>query len=159
MRMRTRTSARRGFTLIEVLLVLTILGLLAAVAIVGFTGQKESAKIKTTTLLLHEVGTAIGLYDNDIGHYPTEEEGGLNALITKPTFEDEVIAEQWHGPYLEKEPRDAWSRPLTYEFIGATGTAAGTATGDKPYHLWSNGPDGQSGTEDDIKNWSDEKGR
>jgi general secretion pathway protein G len=157
MRMRTRTSARRGFTLIEVLLVLTILGLLAAVAIVGFTGQKEKAKKDTTGLLLGEVETAINLYENNIGHYPTEEEGGLNALLTKPTFEDEVIAEQWQGPYLEKEPRDAWGRPLTYEFVGATGTAA--ETGDEPYHLWSNGPDGQSGTEDDIKNWSDEKAR
>lgn len=153
--MRTRERSRRGFTLIEVLLVLTILGLLATVAIVSFSGQKESAKIKTTTILLHEVGTAINLYDNDIGHYPTEEEGGMNALLTKPTFEDEVMAEQWHGPYLEKEPRDAWGRPLTYELMGTAGTGE---TGDKPYHLWSNGPDGQSGTEDDIKNWSEETG-
>jgi general secretion pathway protein G len=150
--MRNRRNGRRGFTLIEVLMVLAIIGLLASVAIVALVPAGEGAKKKTSALLLKSVKTALSLYNNDIGHYPSEEEGGLEALRTKPNFSDEKIAEKWNGPYLEEEPRDAWSNKLNYQ-LTPPGTPEYQQT---PYKLWSNGPDGMDGTADDIKNWSDE---
>jgi general secretion pathway protein G len=150
--MRNRWKGRRGFTLIEVLLVLAIIGLMASVAIVALVPAGEGAKKKTSALLLKSVKTALSLYNNDIGHYPSEEEGGLEALRVKPNFSDEKTGEKWNGPYLEEEPRDAWGNKLNYQL-----TPAGTPEYQQtPYKLWSNGPDGMDGTADDIKNWSDE---
>jgi general secretion pathway protein G len=136
----------------EVLLVLGIIALLASVAIVALVPAGEGAKKKTTALLLDQLETGLSMYNNDVGHYPTEEEGGLDALRTKPNFSDEKIAEKWNGPYLKKEPRDAWGNKLNYQL-----TPAGSPEAQQtPYKLWSNGPDGMDGTADDIKNWTDE---
>jgi general secretion pathway protein G len=150
--MKNRRKGRRGFTLMEVLLVLAIIGLLASVAIVALVPAGEGARKKTSALLLKSVKTGLSLYNNDIGHYPSEEEGGLDALRIKPNFSDEKIAEKWNGPYLEEEPRDAWSNKLNYQ-LTPPGTPEYQQT---PYKLWSNGPDGMDGTADDIKNWTDE---
>ena len=76
----------------------------------------------------------------------------LTALRVKPTFENEQIGEMWRGPYLKKEPRDAWGNVINYE-LNVAGTDEAQA---QPYRLWSNGPDGVDGTEDDINNWAAE---
>jgi len=111
-----------------------------------YGGRSEGAKKKTTALLLKSVKTGLSLYNNDIGHYPTEEEGGLRALCIKPDFSDEKTAEKWNGPYLEEEPRDAWGNNLNYQL-----TPFGTLENQhSPYKLWSNGPDGMAWTADDI---------
>ncbi len=150
--MGNRTCRRGGFTLVEVLLVIVILGMLATLAIVNLLPTRESAKIQTTKLLIDQVGSAMERYAIEIGHYPTESEGGLEALLKIPSFENEKLTEKWRGPYLKKEAEDQWDNPLNYEPVEAGEAEALTV----PYKLWSSGPDGQSGTEDDIKNWSEE---
>ncbi|MBE3068990.1 MAG: type II secretion system major pseudopilin GspG [Planctomycetes bacterium] len=150
--MRNRSKRRRGFTLIEILLVLAIIGMLAGVAIVSLVGTREGAKIDSTKAMLTSVETALETYNMHISHYPSEEEGNLNALLTKPTFENEQLGEKWRGPYLKQEARDSWGNLLNYEL--STATTGETST--RPYRLWSNGPDGMDGTDDDIKNYEDE---
>jgi len=152
--MSRRSKARRGFTLIEILLVLAIIGMLASVAIVALVGTREGAKKDTTKALVQSVANALDFYNMHIGHYPSEEEGGLQALLTKPAFDSEALAEKWRGPYLKQEPVDSWGNKLNYQ-LNQAGT---TDAAQQPYRLWSNGADGMDGTEDDIKNYQDETG-
>lgn len=150
--MKNRLKVRRGFTLIEILLVLAIIGMLAGVAIVSLVGTREGAKIDSTRAMLSSIETALETYNMHVSHYPSEEEGNLTALRVKPTFENEQIGAMWRGPYLKKEPRDAWGNVINYELNVAGTDEAQT----QPYRLWSNGADGVDGTEDDVKNWSEE---
>jgi len=150
--MQRHAKARRGFTLIEILLVLAIILMLAGVTIVSIVGTREGARIDTTKAMIASIETAIETYNMHIGHYPSEEEGNLEALRVKPTFESEEVDAMWRGPYLKKEPRDAWRNTFNYE-LNVAGTGETQA---QPYRLWSNGPDGTDGTEDDIANWSED---
>jgi general secretion pathway protein G len=151
--MSKRTRRRRGFTLVEVLLVVLILGMLAAVFIVGYGGIQQGAKIDTTRLKMKNIETALENYNLNVGHYPTEDEGGLKALRTKPTFDDEKLAEKWRGPYLREDPTDAWDLDYNYQVLdSATATELGIQ-----FKIWSNGPDKQDGTEDDIRNWTEQR--
>lgn len=143
-----------GFTMIEVLLVLAILVMLATVAIMALGGTREGAKIDTTRLLIQEVENAMETYNLHVGHYPTESEGGIDALVAKPTVADEAVTSRWRGPYLKRQPMDGWNRPLNYQPV-ETGDGS---SGALPMRIWSNGPDGRSGTGDDIRNWSDGTG-
>jgi general secretion pathway protein G len=146
--MNASTRKQRGFTLLEVVLVLAILAALAGLSIVALVPRGKSAEIKIAGMLIQQVGHQLEAYRVDIGHYPTPEEGGLQALVTRPdTFEDQV-AEKWVG-YLKKLPIDPWGYALNYELDE-------TDTEGPAYRLWSNGPDGQSDTDDDIRSWSDE---
>ncbi|MBM4018759.1 MAG: type II secretion system protein GspG [Planctomycetes bacterium] len=150
----TCSRARRGFTLIEVLIVLGIIILLAGAAIVALVPQQKGARIDTTKLKMKSIETALEAYNVNIGHYPNEQEGGIDALRTRPAFDTEQLNEMWRGPYLKEDPRDAWGNKYNYQV-----TQAGTPEADQtPYRLWSNGPDGMDGTDDDIKNWSDTTG-
>jgi len=150
--MANRQKARSGFTLIEILLVVAIIGMLAGVMIFAVGGTGKRARIDTTKATLETVASALDTYQLHVGHYPSEEEGNLSALRVRPSFDNEQLAEKWAGPYLKKQPVDAWSNALNYEVQVAT-TTDETAP---PYRLWSNGPDGMSDTEDDIKYWPDE---
>ena len=152
--MKPRRS-RRGFTLIEVLLVIAIIMVLAGVFIFAIGGTQERANKDAATLLIKQVCGALERYKLHIGHYPTEEEGGLKALRTKPDFNDEAMAEKWAGPYLQTEPTDAWNHVLNYTPTEPGSDEALTV----PYKVWSNGPNGQddNGADDDIRNkaWED----
>ena len=152
---RVRRSRRSlpGLTLIEILLVILIIGMLAGALVVAVMPAKDKAKIDTTKVLLGQVDAAIERYEFDIGHYPKDEEGGLSALLTKPNFEDAKLGDKWAGPYIKGEdvPRDAWNNPLKYEVVAPGSNDAG----GKPYKLWSTGPSGTDGNDDNIKNWSD----
>ena len=103
--MMNRTNRRAGFTLIEVLLVIAILGMLAGVAIFSMGGTKDSSKINITGLLIEQACTALETYELQIGHLPTEDEGGLDALRKKPSFDDDDTAEKWRKPFITKKIR------------------------------------------------------
>jgi general secretion pathway protein G len=145
-------SRRRhaGFTLIEILLVIVIILLLAGALVVYVLPQQEGAEKKTTRLLLDQVSGALDTYRLNLGHYPTEQEGGLDALLKKPTFENERAAEKWTGPYLKPGTLldDPWGHKIRYEVVDRS--IEGNKTG-LPYKLYSVGPDGQSDTDDDIR--------
>ena len=144
-----------GFTLIEILLVIVIILLLAGALVVFVLPQQKGAEKNTTRLMLSQVGAALDTYRLNLGHYPTEQEGGLEALSKKPTFETEKMGEKWQGPYLKPGTSldDPWGFPIKYEPVDASTASAATGeqSGGLPYKLFSVGPDGQPDTEDDIK--------
>jgi general secretion pathway protein G len=130
-----------GFTLIELMIVLFILGLLAALVAPRLMGRVGKAKQKTAQTQIQMLATALDLYHLDVGRYPTEEEG-LKSLYAKP----ESLS-GWSGPYMDKAvPKDPWGRDYVYKCPGEHG----------PYDLSSLGADGQPGGEGenaDISNW------
>jgi general secretion pathway protein G len=147
-----RTPRTAGFTLIEILLVIVIILLLAGALVVFVLPQQEGAEKNTTRVLLGQVAQALDTYRLNLGSYPTEEEGGLDALMKKPQYENERKGEKWAGPYLKPGTRleDPWGHKLRYEPSDPTlGTEERTTA--LPYKLYSVGPDGQPDTEDDIK--------
>src|SRR5918993_864683 len=101
-RTKTALARRKGFTLIEVLLVIVIILMLAGALVVFVLPQQEGAEKNTTKLLLQNVETALDTYRLNMGRYPTTEQG-LNALMSKPTFENERQGDKWNGPYLRSE--------------------------------------------------------
>jgi general secretion pathway protein G len=132
-------AARAGFTLIEVLLVLIILVIIGSLAANVFTGTQDKASVNAAKSNTTLVKGAIERYRLDMNKYPTK----LADLWEKPS--DAAVADKWSGPYLEKLKPDPWSNEYQYASPGKKNT-------DK-YDFWSNGPDGQNGTTDDIGNW------
>jgi general secretion pathway protein G len=139
--MKRRCPNRRAFTLIELLLVMVILVVLAAIVLPRFTGRSEEAKLKAAKTQISMLDTALDLFENDNGRMPSSDEG-LSALIQAPSG-----ATDWKGPYMKQGiPNDPWSRPYVYRYPGER-----NANGAD---LYSIGPDGQEGTADDIGNWT-----
>jgi general secretion pathway protein G len=131
---------RSGFTLIELMLVVIIIGALVAMVMPRLAGRSEQAKVSVAQAdISANIATALKLYELDNGHYPSDEDGGLDALSVKP-----ASATNWKGPYLEKKPLDPWARPYKYKSPGSHRTY--------DYDLYSLGRDGQEGN-DDVKNW------
>jgi general secretion pathway protein G len=146
---RMSTPARnneRGFTLVEILVVIIIIGLLAALVGPRLFGKVGTAKLKTAKAQIELFGTALDALRLDVGRYPTSEEG-LKALREKPSG-----MENWKGPYLPKEiPSDPWGKSYVYKSPGEHGD----------YDLTSYGLDGAPGGEgenEDVVNWKDVKG-
>lgn len=139
-----------GFTLIEILLVIVIILMLASALVIFVLPQQEGAEKNTTRLMLNQVGSALDTYRLNLGRYPNEQEGGLNALLTKPSFENARLGEKWQGPYLKPGTRleDPWGNKLHYELVERT---ADEKASGPPYKLYSVGPDGQPDTDDDIR--------
>lgn len=130
----------RGFTLIELLLVLVILGILAAIVVPKFSGRTEQARITAAQSQIATFGTALDAYEVDNGQYPRGRDGLLD-LVEQPRD-----AKDWKGPYMRGDiPDDPWGRPYLYESPGRRNVSS--------YDLWSVGPDGQDGTDDDITNF------
>ena len=152
-----RRSARAsGFTLIEILLVIVIILLVAGALVVFVLPQQQGAEKNTTKLMLNQLSTALDTYRLNLGHYPTEQEGGLDALLKKPTFENERLGEKWQGPYVKPGTQldDPWGHKLRYELADRTAEADNKSV--LPYKLFSVGPDGQPDTDDDIKHMPSE---
>ena len=137
--------------MIEILLVIVIILMLAAALVVFVLPQQKGAEKSTTKLMLQQVGTALDTYRLNLGHYPNEQEGGLEALLKKPSYENEKMGEKWSGPYLKPGTQldDPWGNKIRYEL--ADKAVEGEKTGGLPYKLFSVGPDGQPDTDDDIK--------
>lgn len=130
---RSRTG-EQGLTLLELLIVISILGLLAVLASVQLSGYLKRAKHDTAKLQMNELALALDLYQLDVGHYPTTQEG-LGALLEQPPG-----AEHWNGPYVKSESAitDPWDREFRYtqlpgppgygiESYGADGVPGGDA--------------------------------
>lgn len=137
----TMFRSDRGFTLIELMLVIVIIGLIAAMVVPRLTGKSRQARIATAQADINaNIAVALDLFELDNGRYPTTEEG-LEALIKAPSG-----ASHWNGPYLKKGiPLDPWGRSPVYRSPGKHNT--------EDYDLFSLGPDGVEGGDDDITNW------
>jgi general secretion pathway protein G len=149
-RVRTRTSPRRrrGFTLLEVMLVVTILVALAAVALPRLIGVRKGAQVDEAKLEVKAIDEACQMYFMHTGQFPSSSQG-FAVLETPPS----TAVENWRGPYLKGTAtlRDPWGQPYNYVYPGKRTASVNAATAEPD--IWSNGPDGQTGTADDIGNW------
>lgn len=134
-------NAMHGFTLLELLVVMVIIGLLAAYVGPKYFSQVGKSEVKMAQAQIDALEKALHQYRLDVGSYPTTEQG-LAALITSPNNEP-----RWLGPYLSKAPPpDPWGRPYLYKYPGD----------QQEFDLLSLGRDGQPGGEGeaaDITNW------
>ena len=124
------------------MLVVVIIGVLAAMVVPRLAGRTEQAKISRAKSDVASIGLALDLYELDMGAYPSGT--SLDPLFKKDTLPSGANADAWKGPYLKKQMQDPWGKEYQYKFPAESG--------DKDYDLFSLGPDGQAGTEDDIKN-------
>ena len=135
-----RVRRQAGFSLIELLLVLVILAVLAAVIVPKFTNRSEQARVTAAKTDISMLETALDAYEIDTGRFPSTEEG-LSALVQAPGS-----AADWKGPYIKRDtPTDPWKNPYVYRNPGTNNVNG--------YDLSSLGPDGREGG-DDITNWS-----
>jgi general secretion pathway protein G len=140
---------RRGFTLMEVLLVLVILAVLGSLAALSYDAIRRRADINAAKSQIGLFKTPLQMYQMAVGAFPTTTQG-LEALRTSPG--DLPDPAKWDGPYLDSPvPLAPWGR--AYQYL-----SPGTHNADG-YDVWSFGPDGISGTEDDIGNWTSESRR
>jgi general secretion pathway protein G len=131
---------RRAFTLVELLLVLVILGTLAAIVLPKFTGTTQRSRITAAQTQISTFKTALNAFEVDMGYYPKN----LLELIQQPRNG----AQNWHGPYLDSDviPKDPWGNDYVYVCPGKHNPSS--------FDIQSAGPDGQVGTDDDICNWT-----
>ena len=135
--MKTQMNKQSGFTLIEIMVVMVILGLLVAVVAPNILGRGEEARIGVAKTQLRNVGNALDLYKLDNFNYPSTEQG-LEALVNEPS--GSPTAKNWNKDgYLPNVPVDPWKVEYQYVSPGSEG----------PYDLYSFGPDGKEGGSDE----------
>lgn len=130
-----RLKRAAGFTLIEVMVVIVILGVLAALIVPNVMGRGEKAKVDTTLITLKGVAGALDQYKLDNNQYPSMQDGGLDALVNQP-----ASAKNWMpGGYVKGGyPKDSWENDVQYVIPGSEGRA---------FDLYSFGADGKQGGE------------
>lgn len=133
----------KGFSLIELMLVVVIISILVAMVAPRLMGRSEQAREAAAHADIDgNLSSAIDLYEVDTGALPRTEDG-LDALLERPSG---PRAKRWKGPYIKKKPLDPWGNPYVYRFPGAHGPS---------YDLFSTGPDGKEGGGDDITSWGE----
>jgi len=143
--LQTRTAGvQRGFTLIEIMVVVIIIGLLAAVVVPQFLGNVDKARVAKAKQDIQALETALTMYKLDNFTFPTNEQG-LKALVEKP---NDPNVKNWRlGGYLKHLPNDPWQNPYVYQYPGTHGE----------FDIYSMGADGQPGGDGlnaDIGNWN-----
>ena len=137
----TRKKLKAGFSLVEMLIVIALIAIVGTLLIgrIGnlFGGAQEDV---AKQFVDNALKAPLLKYRIDNGSYPTNEDGGLMALLNQPASKQG----KWKGPYIEKLPEDPWGNPYQYKYPGTKNTDG--------YDLWSLGPDAQSEA-DDIGNW------
>jgi general secretion pathway protein G len=142
---RAATTARRGFTLLEILVVLAIIGLLVGLAVKNVDKIFGDSQASVAKIFVNDsIKTSLVRYRIDLGDFPSTAEG-LEALVTAPASR----AERWKGPYIDakggKLPLDPWGEPYGYRYPGTQNKGS--------YDVFSKGPDKAENTPDDVGNW------
>jgi general secretion pathway protein G len=142
MKLKKFTRREAGFTLLELLVVLAIMGLLAAIIAPQVLKYLGTSRTQTARVQIQNITSALELYKLDVGRYPTQVEG-LNSLVTAPPS-----APGWNGPYLRKESalRDPWGEAYLYKVPGTHGEV-------DVYTLGSDKAEGGTGEAQDVGNW------
>ncbi|WP_018691388.1 type II secretion system major pseudopilin GspG [Algicola sagamiensis] len=134
----------QGFSLLEVMVVLVIIGLILGVVAPNILGQGEAAKLKKVKLDIQQLENALGMYKFENGRYPSTEQG-LEALVEKTEI-DPRPRKFPEGGYVSKLPKDPWQNDYVLVSPGEFGKI----------DIFSVGPDSEAGTDDDIGNWMSE---
>lgn len=137
-----RNKARRGFTLLEVLLVVAILVALAAIVLPNLIGVQQGAMVDNAKIQVRELDGMVQMYQIHNQSFPTSDQG-LQALIQVP---DQSLQNTWRGPYMKQLPIDPWGMQYYYQYPGQRNNTGGP-------DIWSSGPNRQSGDQDDVGNW------
>ena len=141
----TRRARRRdslAFTLMEIILVVVIIGIMLTLVAPRLTGKTRKAQVITARSQIANFKATIARYEMDVGDMPK----ALQDLVVKPS---DVAEDRWEGPYLDSNavPKDPWGHEYHYRSPGEH---------FKDYDIWSDGKDGQSGSDDDITSWVSE---
>ena len=135
----------KGFTLIEIMVVVVILGILAGIVVPRLLDEPEKARRTSAATQIRSLEEALGMFKLDNGFYPSTEQG-LESLVNKPSV-GRIPTRYKEGGYIKKIPLDPWGQPYLYLSPGSHGD----------FDLFSYGPDGESGGEGDnadISNWN-----
>lgn len=136
------TSKQGGFSLIEVMVVLVIIGIMAAMVAPQILGNQETAQLKKAAVDIQQLESAMDMYKLRNNNYPTTEQG-LEALVSMPSIEP-IPRNFPEGGFIKRLPDDPWGNPYQLLSPGEMGQI----------DIFSNGPDQQAGTDDDIGNWN-----
>ncbi len=135
----------RGFTLIEIMVVVVIIAVLAALIVPNVIGRAEDARVAKAQADIRTLESALAMYRLDNGHYPSTDQG-LEALLKKPS--GDPPAPNWkEGGYIAALPDDPWGHAYQYMCPGQHG----------PFDIWSKGPSGVTGAKDNITSWQQPK--
>ena len=141
-------AARGGFTLLEVMIAITIVVLLGAIVGISLFTRRDEAKLGIVKTQMQQLEQGLKYFKNDYDRYPTDQEG-LAVLWNKETLDAESPQEKWKK-YMDKAtPTDGWGQAWGYRQVSEHGD-------ESTYDLWSNGPDKEEGTEDDLTSWSED---
>ncbi len=140
-----KNRQQRGFTLLEIMVVIVILGILASLVVPNLMGNKEQADHQKAVSDIVALENALDMYKLDNTRYPTTDQG-MQALVNKPDS-DPVPRNYKDGGYIKRLPADPWQNEYQLLSPGEHGKL----------DVFSMGPDGEAGTEDDIGNWNQDK--